>query len=124
MAESNVADKRNSFRVVVLTDDIERQEIVSKVSDYISSFNQEIEKDNLVVLFIPVYKFILNSKRARIKLFDDKAFSIAVDLCVEVDGFGFESASLREKCYDYVTKNNLIIVKIKYLIVSKHSIRL
>lgn len=114
MAESaDVTSKKNLFVVVVLTDDIEKQEIISKVNNYLKSFNQEIEKDNLVIIFSPVYKFILNSKRARIKQFDETAFGREFNLCVEIDGFGFANASIREKCYNYVTKNNLTIVKIK-----------
>jgi hypothetical protein len=75
MAESaDVTSERILFVVVVLTDDIEKQEIISKINDYLKSFNQEIEKDNLVIIFSPVYKFTLNSKRARIKQFDETAF--------------------------------------------------
>jgi hypothetical protein len=96
-----------------INQNIEKQEIISKINDYLKSFNQEIEKDNLVIIFSPVYKFILNSKRVRIKQFDETAFGRNFDLCVEIDGFGFTNASMREKCYNYVTKNNLTIVKIK-----------
>lgn len=112
-SEADVTSKKNLFVVVVLTDDIEKQEIISKVNNYLKSFNQEIEKDNLVIIFSPVYKFTSNSKRARIKQFDETAFGRKFDLCVEIDGFGFTNASIREKCYNYVTKNNLTIVKIK-----------
>ncbi len=114
MAEANnTTSERTIFRVIVLTDDIEKQEIISKVNDYIKSFNQEIEKDNAAIIFSPIYKFIVNSKKVRIKQFDESAFNASFNLCVEIDGFGFSNASLREKCYNYVTTNNLTIVKIK-----------
>ena len=110
---SDATSKKNLFVVVVLTDDIEKQEMISKVNNYLKSFNQEIEKDNLVIIFSPIYKIMVNSKKVRVKQFDESAFNASFNLCVEIDGFGFSNASLREKCYNYVTKNNLTIVKIK-----------
>lgn len=113
MADEIVPEiKKESFNVLVLTDDIEKQELTNKITEYISSYYPEVKENNSSILFTAMYKFVLNVKNKRIKIFNPASVNY-IDAVVEVDGFGFESASLREKCYNYITENNLVIVKIK-----------
>lgn len=101
-----------TYNVVVLTDDIENQTLTNKISEYIKAYH-EVESSGLTILFVAVYKDMLNSNRKRIKLFTEFKAS-NVDLIIEVEGYGFSTNnSLRDKSYKYIADNNLKITKIK-----------
>jgi len=72
-----------TFNVVLLTENIENQNLTDKVSEYIRAYHG-VESSNLTLLFVAVYKNMLNSKRKMIKVFSE--FNIEnTNLIVEVD---------------------------------------
>ena len=102
---------KTTFNIVVLTDNIENQNLTDKVAEYIRDYYGP-ESKSLTILFVAVYKTMLNSNRKKVKVFSEWKIE-NTDLIVEVENYSFTTSMLREKIYNFISENNLVIVKIK-----------